>query len=288
MRGVAATPASLLQRVEARRDGLTKTGRKVAQHLLAHGDQVAFGTVADVARECGVGVASVHRLAVQLGYSGFAEMQDAVRSEMSRRLRPAAEKIRAAQGGDVVERVIDVETRNIESTLRGLDRAALGSMVKMLVDDKRRILVASGEASGGVAGQFAGEMGALREGVEVLSGNPVAASAQVARARRGDVIVVIDFHRYDAWLIEVVEQAAAHGMQVWSVSDTRLSPLGVQAHHNFEVLADSVSPFDSHVAALVFFSVVVAMVAESLRNTATKRIDAVERAWSAGGLLRER
>lgn len=275
------------ERVEARREGLTKTGRKVAQYLLTHGDRVAFGTVADVAGECGVGVASVHRLAVQLGYSGFAELQDAARSEMSRRLRPAAEKIRTTHGGDVVERVIDVEMRNIESTLRGVDRAALGSMVKMLVDDKRRILVASGEASSGVASQFATEMGALRDGVELLSGNPVAAAAQVARSRRGDVIVVVDFHRYDAWLIDVVARAASDGMQVWTVSDARLSPLGVQAHHSFEVSAESVSPFDSHVAALVFFSVVVAMSAEALRSSATKRIDAVERVWRDGKLLRE-
>jgi DNA-binding MurR/RpiR family transcriptional regulator len=277
----------LLHRVEAQREELTKTGRKVAQYLLANGDQVAFGTVADVAHECGVGVASVHRLALQLGYSGFTEMQDAARSEMSQRLRPASEKIRTPSGGDAVERVLAVETRNIESTLRSLDRSALVAMVKMLVDDKRRVLVASGEASRGVATQFAAEMAALRDGVEILSGNSVAASAQVARSRRGDVIVVVDFHRYDAWLIEAVEQAAAHGMQVWTVSDSRLSPLGMQAHHNFEVAAESASPFDSHVAALVFFSLVVTMAAEALRNAATKRVDAVERAWRDGGLLRE-
>jgi DNA-binding MurR/RpiR family transcriptional regulator len=277
----------LLQRVESQRDGLTKTGRKVAKYLLTHGDQVAFGTVADVAHECGVGVASVHRLALQLGYSGFTELQDAARSEMSQRLRPAAEKIRATPGGDAIERVLAVETRNIESTVRGVDKSALAGMVKMLVDEKRRVLVASGDASQGVAAQFASEMAALRDGVEKLSGNSVAASAQVARSRRGDVIVVVDFHRYDAWLIEVVEQAAAHGMQVWTVSDSRLSPLGVQAHHNFEVAAESVSPFDSHVGALVFFSLVVTMVAETLRNVATKRVDAVERAWRDGGRLRE-
>jgi hypothetical protein len=38
---------------------------------------------------------------------------------------------------------------------------------------------------------------------------------------------------------------------------------------------------------LVFLGLVVAMVAESTRTLATKRVDSVERAWREGALLRE-
>jgi DNA-binding MurR/RpiR family transcriptional regulator len=284
---VGGASGNLASRVDLKRDGLTKTGRRVAQFLLAHPEDVAFGTVADVASRCGVGVASVHRLAVQLDYSGFAQMQEAVRGEMSKRLRPTAEKIRSGSSGDIVERVLSTEAQNIESTLRAVDRSSIAAMVKMLIDHKRRVLVASGESSSGVVSQFASEMSTLRPAVEMIRGNPVAAAAQVAGARRGDVMVVVDFHRYDAWLIDVVAQAKRTGLHVWVVSDSRLSPLATGAQHSFEVSAESVSPFDSHVGALVFLGLVVAMVAESTRTLATKRVDSVERAWREGALLRE-
>jgi DNA-binding MurR/RpiR family transcriptional regulator len=156
---VGGASGNLASRVDLKRDGLTKTGRRVAQFLLAHPEDVAFGTVADVASRCGVGAASVHRLAVQLDYSGFAQMQEAVRGEMSKRLRPTAEKIRSGSSGDIVERVLSTEAQNIESTLRAVDRSSIAAMVKMLIDHKRRVLVASGESSSGVVSQFASDSG---------------------------------------------------------------------------------------------------------------------------------
>jgi len=255
--------------------------------VLANPDEVAFGTAAQLAETAGVGIGSVHRLSVALGFSGFADLQAAARGEMSIRLQPAAAKIRALPADDVVNRAREVDLSNITKTFDRLDHAAVSRITKRLADPHRRVLVASGNSSHGVVMQFAAEIETLRDNVFLLECNPVSASAAVARAARRDILVVVDLHRYDAWLVDLVDQAADAGIEIWSVADSRLCPFATRAVHCFEVAADSPSPFDSLVGVLSLLSVLTAAVAHQLRDDATRRIDTVERAWQRGGHLRE-
>jgi DNA-binding MurR/RpiR family transcriptional regulator len=57
------------------------------------------------------------------------------------------------------------------------------------------------------------------------------------------------------------------------------------AEHSFTLAARSASPFDSHVGTLSLLELIVAAVAERLRDTATSRLERVESAWAEGHSL---
>jgi DNA-binding MurR/RpiR family transcriptional regulator len=57
------------------------------------------------------------------------------------------------------------------------------------------------------------------------------------------------------------------------------------AAHAFTLAARSASPFDSHVGTLALLELIVAAVAERLRDTATSRLERVESAWAAARSL---
>ena len=277
----AAIPALALV-VSERVEQLTLTDRRIARFLLDDPGAVAFGTAASFAELVGAGVGSVHRLAVQLGFRGFSDLQAQVQREISQRLRPAAERIKTESIGDVIDLVLQTETDNVSQTLTNVNRTALSLAVKSLANIKHNVFIISGNSSSGVALHISEELHLLRHGITLLSGNPVGLSAQIAMATKGDVLVVIDFHRYDKWLVDCVWQATDNGLVVISIADSVLAPFAKSATCHFTVSARSDTPFDSHVGTLALCSVLIGSVANLLRRDASHRLDAIERDWKSG------
>jgi len=57
---------------------LTPTERRIAEAVLEDPSLLAFGTVADLARQVGVSRPSVVRFAVKLGFDGYTSLQESV------------------------------------------------------------------------------------------------------------------------------------------------------------------------------------------------------------------
>ncbi|MEK7410816.1 MAG: MurR/RpiR family transcriptional regulator, partial [Actinomycetota bacterium] len=211
---MTTTEPTLALIIGKRIESLTPTDRRLARLLLEDPGAVAFGTAASFAEMVGAGVGSVHRLAIQLGYSGFSDLQDHVQREISQRLRPAAEKIRNSASGDVIDLALHTESENVSETLANMDRAALLSAVNALANETKHVYITGGNSSSGIALHLSEELRLLRSGIILLAGNPVALSAQIALANRDDVLVVIDFHRYDRWLVELASHASDTGLML--------------------------------------------------------------------------
>src|SRR5712691_6395461 len=171
---------SVSGQIDVRLGDLTPAERRVAAVVVDDPEAVGVGTVADVARRAGTSGASVVRLAAKLGYDGFVDLQAAVRDEMHRRLRPAAERIRRPPAGDVLGRTLEVELDNVAATLEGADRDGFADAVGLLSSTRGRAFVLSGDASHGVASVFATELSMLRSGVQMLSGSDVSVARALA------------------------------------------------------------------------------------------------------------
>ena len=129
----------------------------------------------------------------------------------------------------------------------GRERKDHGFVVEHLADPLRRIHVLSGDASRGVAAQFAGDLQALRGNVVMVDGNDVAVRRTVALMEESDVLVTVDLRRYDRWLVEAARTAAQAGVWTVSIADSVLSPVAACSQRTLVVTAAGAGPFDSHV-----------------------------------------
>ena len=273
--------------VDSHRQDLTPAERRVAAVVADDPEAVAFGTVADVARRAGASGATVVRLATRLGYEGFVELQGAVREEMTRRLRPASERIRRPQPGDVLGQTLAVELDNVAATLESVDRAAFAKAVRLLATETERIFVLSGDASLGVASLFAVELSMLRPGVALVAGSEAHTARLLANVGPADVLVVFDLARYERAVLADAERAAARGGQLVALTDSALSPLAAYAAVSFTVSVAGAGPFDSHTGMLALANALTSGVAARRRRSATGRLDRVETAWRETGALVE-
>lgn len=267
---------------------LTKAERRVAEVVLQNPQLVAFGTVADLASKAGSGAATVVRLATKLGFDGFTALQASVQHDLARQLRPAAVRIREQAAGGAVGTHLRLELENVRATLEEAQQDVVDAVVRTLSDVRAPLHVISGNASRGVACQFADELEALRPGVALLDGNEVRVGRELGLLGEGDVLIALDLRRYDRWVVDGVTRAKAAGAKVVAFSDSLLSPLTAAADHTLVVTAAGAGPFDSHVGTLALFNLVVAGVAERLRSVATERLERAEAAWSVDGALVDR
>ncbi|MET0324724.1 MAG: MurR/RpiR family transcriptional regulator [Ilumatobacteraceae bacterium] len=267
---------------------LTTAERRVAHVVLERPQLVGFGTVADLAEAAGAGAATVVRLAAKLGFDGFSALQSSIQHDLSRQLRPAAERIRELGGDQPITRHRAAELSNVQATLDAIDPDTLDAVVCLFADLGRDVLVLAGDAERGVATQFATELGALRSGVAMVRGSEVTVRRQLALSTAGSTLVVVDLRRYERWVLDAFEQGKGAGHTIVALTDGLLSPLAMGAHHSFAISAASVSPFDSHVGTLALFDLLVGLTAERLKDSAAERLQLVETAWAEGSTLTDR
>jgi DNA-binding MurR/RpiR family transcriptional regulator len=274
------------ERIRAQSTQLTSAERRVAEAILAAPQAVGFGTVADLAAAAGVGAASVVRLAAKLGFDGFSDLQSSVQRDLTHQLRPAAERIQEAAEG-ARARHAATEIANVQATVETADEGAVTRVVERLADLARPVVLLSGDASMGVAVEFASQLHQLRAGVSVVGGSDVAVRRDLAVLPGEATVIVIDLRRYERWVLDALAQV--HGRGIWTVgiTDSMLSPIAACADVAFLVSAASVGPFDSHVGTLALLNLLAADLATVLRESATERLAAVESAWSTHGALIE-
>jgi DNA-binding MurR/RpiR family transcriptional regulator len=271
---------TIVDEIAAAGDRLSPAERRVADAVVADPAQVAFGTVASLAATAGVSGPTVVRLAAKLGYDGFAALQGDVQRDLARQLRPAAERIRASmernRATDVLGRTLEAEVANVSATLLRADRRALERAAALLADANRAVWVLAGEATAGIADLVATNLDLLRPGVQRVTGSPVAVARTIEQVARGDVVLVIEVRRYEAWVVDAAQDARARGAALVVLTDSVVAPVAEGAKAAFVVDAASPSPFDSHVATLALCNAIVGDVAVRVRRTATPRLDAIE------------
>lgn len=279
------TDGSIADLVLSRREVLTRAERRVADVVLEDPEAVAFGTVAEVARRAGASGATVVRLGARLGFDGFSALQDAVRVELARRLRPATERIRETDRGDVLASASQLAVRSVEHTLGQADPAAFARVVERLSARHGRVWLLSGDEADAIGAHFGTQLRHLGVDAHAVAGNPVRVAATLAEVAVGDTVVAIDLRRYDRWLIDALDHLRRREVTVVGVSDSRLSPVAARSDLHFVVDAEGSGPFDSYVGVLALLDALAAAVARRRRSLAADRIDAIEAAWRQSAAL---
>ncbi len=269
----------------AQAERLTSTERKIADVLVREPQAIAFGTVAQVARQAGTSGPSVVRLAVKLGYDGFVGLQADVQSELARQLGPARDRIRQRLPTDFLARVQAAEQDNVLRTLHGVSAAALDRAIARLADRHRRVWVLPAEMTVPIGMVLAGQLAQLRDGVVLLEGSETAVSRSLAGLDPHDTLIPIDIRRYERSLVALTRWAGERGAAIVAITDSPLSPLGSGAAETFFISAHGVGPFDSVTGGIALANVLIAGVAARLRQSAPGRLDSIEAAWSAVGAL---
>jgi DNA-binding MurR/RpiR family transcriptional regulator len=216
-------------------DKMSVSHRRIAAYLLEHPDDVALCSMREIAGRLKMDPSTFVRFAKKLSFSGYAELRDIFRKELRAARTGYMERARQLQKkggrGEIVELVSDLRLSNevnlhqlFEKNQPGLLQRAAENMLRA-----RHIYVVGMRScfSAAFALHYACRM--IRRRVYLGDGLAGTFADGMRGMGPGDVFVVIGTHPYSRDTALAAGYAAQCGATIIALTDSKLSPLAVDA-----------------------------------------------------------
>lgn len=287
---VTGPKSRVVELVRQRLNGLSLAERKLARVLLASYPIAGLESVARFAERAQVSPPTVTRFITKLGFKGYPEFQEELRQEVQARLSSPLARYRDDQpdrGTDsLLSDALEASSHNLKTTVEVLSHRDVNEAVELLADVRRRVMVIGGRVSAPLARYLAAQLHLLRPGIGLVDAERSAPAQQLIDMRKGDVLIVFDYRRYQSDTIESARVASSQGCNVVLFTDPWLSPASGFARQVIVTSVDTVGPFDSLVGAMAVVEGIVAAVLSRLGPRAQSRMRSLER-LRAGDVLGE-
>ncbi len=223
--------SDVAQRISQHYDDLSPGHRQIADLLLEKPLELASLNNVELAKRCGVSVATANRFAKAIGYSGFAEFRTAQIAAM-RDLTSHADRLSAeidvdASDGEVMRNGIIQDIENLQKIQNGLDDDLCQEATRFILNANRLFVFGSG-ISYFVAGLLVHGLEPYCRGDASFvgaAGGAIAARRKLVNCRPGDVFIAISVPKYATDTIELTELAKKHGATIIALTDHPTSPL---------------------------------------------------------------
>ncbi len=249
------------------------TQRKLIQFILDHPDIAAFLAIGDLAKKIGISTSSISRAAVDMGYSGFPDMQKEIQQYLRRRILPTERMERAVpKGGKFSFRDSfrnDIE--NIKKTLSRIPDALFYDAVTLLMEAKEVFIVGLGTQYPS-AMYFAGVMKQIRDRVTLISHETTNYFDCFSRISSKDVLLPICLPRYSRFTVRAAQEAEKVGCKIIAITDSETSPVGIVADIVLQVEYESMSFFNSNVAVMAVVNALATSAAMKDWECARERV----------------
>ena len=257
--------ASLVEALVERQGSLSKRLNQVAQFFLNNPEDVAIYNIVGLSKMAGVPPANITRFAKELGFSGFAELQDVFRQRLVGPRMTYADRIKALGEHNEMasENNLDLEQPRVvfdtfvqtavESLLRlrdDIDDDELKAFVDVMVNCGAVHIAAARGAYGIGAYSFYG-FANVGKRVHLIDNLGAMRNEQIASIAEDDVLLAITFDDYTPETVEIAEIAADRGRRVLAITDNELSPVVGLAERVLYVKEARLGHFRSQVPALV-------------------------------------
>nr|WP_042187411.1 MurR/RpiR family transcriptional regulator [Kibdelosporangium sp. MJ126-NF4]CEL18062.1 transcriptional regulator, RpiR family [Kibdelosporangium sp. MJ126-NF4]CTQ90709.1 transcriptional regulator, RpiR family [Kibdelosporangium sp. MJ126-NF4] len=262
--------------------GLSAKGTAVLEVLLSHPRRASFSSAAEAAELAGVNVATVSRTAQALGFGGWSQLRQQLRTHVLTALSAPevapTQHIEGEQGAASLRR--DLES--LAMLTRQLDERQIRATAEAIAQARKVLIVAHGSYVS--VGSALGHNVRLAGYDATVVHDPDLANA-VSRIEPGDVLIAISFWRLYKNTVTAAEEAHRLGARVFVLSDAASPALAAVAEQVLVVPAEGVAFFPSLTSGLAVAQAIVAQLSTVNPVRTRRSIEAAESQWSHFGLM---
>jgi DNA-binding MurR/RpiR family transcriptional regulator len=272
-------------------DSLPPSQKKLLNYILSNDEEAVFLTIQKLSMRVNVSVATVVRLAKALGYKGFPEFQQELRTIFKDKLTTVSRLQKAAQNEmseeNILVKVFQQDIENITETMKQVSVDDFRRFVKALNSAKRIVIIGLRSAHSlavlmGVALEF------LQRDVWIVTPGIGDMWDRLLGLRKDDVVVGICFPRYTKETVEVLRFAHEKGIKTLAITDSPISPLARHAECVLPVRCKMDSFIESFTAALSLINAVVTAAAVYRKEATMNSLKQLEAFWKRQGIYFEK
>lgn len=266
--------------LKERQADLTAAERKLSAILLDASLVTGLQSITRLAESAQVSSPTIIRLARKLGFDGFPDLQDAMREEVSARMKQPLAKLDAANRTDasdhIVSRFAQSVSDNINRTLDRLDLGEFDRVATLLSDPKRHLYLLGGRITRSNAHYFFNHLQIIRPRVHLLESSPSVWPQSLLDMNTQSTLIVFDIRRYEKELEKLARLAAGQGANIVLFTDAWGSPIEKHAAHCFRSMVEAPSSWDSTLAINFLIEALVAEIQRLSSDESADRISALE------------
>ena len=273
---------NILKQIELGMPSFSKGQKLIANYITEHYDKAAYMTAAKLGSIVKVSESTVVRFAIELGFDGYPELQQALQDMVRTRLtsfqRMEVTNDRIGDG-DVLSKVLLSDADKLRHTLDAINREDFDSAVEKIVNAKK-IYIMGVRSSASLAGFLNYNLRMIFDDVKVVettSGSEV--FEEIMGIGAGDVMIAISFPRYSKRIINAVDYAKHAGADVIAITDSNMSPIAHEADCLLTAQSDMASFVDSLVAPLSIINAIIVAVSRKKKDELAVRLRRLEQIW---------
>jgi DNA-binding MurR/RpiR family transcriptional regulator len=267
---------------------LTQKQRRLARFILDHQIYIAFASAQEIGREADVDAATVVRFSRRLGYGGFADLREAVRTSMPAFLT-ATEKVSRtlavrSRKREIIDLIFSQDVENIGATANANSPEVLAETIRVLNKANEVYILGSG-LSAPVASAFAHQLALIGVRSRALLGPFVQSAVEIAGVSGKDVVVGIGLWRYVQDTVALLAAGVSSGATTIAITDTRMSPLARNA--TIVLLASTQTPEIPHsvTSLMTLCNALSSGLALTNPSRTLRRLQRIDELYEASGLI---
>ena len=263
-------------------DNMSKGHRKIADYILENYQKASFMTALLLGQTTGVSESTVVRFAMELGFSGYPDFQDNLRSVMKSKLT-SVERIELASSqmdkNDVYDKLMSLDIERIRETKENGDRVAFAGAVDAILKARKIYIVASRSAAA-LAEFLRYYFSIIFDDVLLLKNHGTSELLQrLYKIDERDVVIGISFPRYSKQTTIAMNYASEAGATLIAITDSKQSPIAEKATHVMTAGSGMVSFADSLAAPLSLINALIAAVSLEKESDINSNFETLERLW---------
>ena len=267
-------PQEWITRLNMSGKPLSKGQKRIAEYISCHYEKAVSMTAVMLGRQCGVSESTVVRFAMALGYEGYPEMQEKLRSMVRQRLT-AEQRVGMMEETDrreVVSTVLKNDLQNLRKTMDELRPQDFDMAVECILA-ARRLYIMGLRSSAPLAMFLYHYLHQIFDEVVLVQNLTGDVFEEIDRIQKGDVLF--------ARTLECMRFARQHGAQVIGMTDGVMSPLREESDICLCAHTDMSGFVDSLAAPLSLINALIVSLGMSRRTELSEHFKRLEGIWNA-------
>jgi DNA-binding MurR/RpiR family transcriptional regulator len=211
---------------------MPKRLKQLATFALERPEDMAFGTVAEIAEHAGVQPSTLVRFAQNLGYGGFSHLQQVFRSRLRERFPDYRERLQVLRSVDdqdsreasLLDGFLNAASVSIDRLRSQLNLPELVRAIDILARADTIYLLGARRVFP-IAAYLAYAFGKLGIRVSLVDHIGLMGTEQIAAVTPRDAVLAISFTPYAPVTAELASAAARRNVPVVAITDSAFSPL---------------------------------------------------------------
>ncbi len=266
---------------------LSEKKRQTAKYILDNSTEAAFLTAAELARRASVSEPTVIRLATDLGFSGYPELQAALQDKLQVRLTTVHRlegSHRYANSKSPVIQSLLTDMTNFEATLEGLNAKTVQKVLNRL-QNADKVIILGYKMSACLAHFFQMALKKTIDNTVAVTSATGAFQEELAYATNRSVVVAISFPRYTNAVVNDFRLAHKKPITTVAITDSVLSPLVEFADYYLLARCKAISYIDAFAAPLSMLCAISTALSIRKENESLARLQEMETLWEEGEIF---